>query len=271
MSMVRTARKKLNDILPKSVRVEARKFLYRGNAIVCPLCRNSVRAYLSWGGDLEVHERRKIVGAMRRLNDQCPVCRSSDRTRLMMLYLRDVLSVQTNPYKILHFAPEQGLYVWLSQFPQLEYQPTDLDLKRYRHVTGMVAADMMALPFDSATFDLVICSHVLEHVPDDRRAMAEMKRVLKPNGRALLMVPLATDGLPTDEDPSIVDMQTREQRFGQWDHVRLYSPDDFMARLTGVGFETTAFDPYAAFPQEARELGLNPLEPLIVASASGAA
>jgi SAM-dependent methyltransferase len=271
MSMVRVARKKLNDILPKSFRVEARKLLYRGSAIVCPLCQNSVRTYLSWGGDLEVLERRKVVGGMRRTHDQCPVCRSSDRTRLIMLYLRSVLSVQMNPLKILHFAPEQGLYLWLSKFPQLGYQAADLDLRRYRHLEGIIQTDITDLPFESETFDVVICSHVLEHVPDDLKAMAEMKRVLKPDGRALLMVPLATDGLPTDEDPSIVDIPTREQRFGQWDHVRLYSPDDFMARLVSAGFETTAFDAFAALPHEASELGLNPLETLIVASPASTA
>ena len=128
----------------------------------------------------------------------------------------------------------------------------------------MRSADLTATPFADDEFDIVICSHVLEHVPDDAKAMREIRRILKPGGHALLLTPLATDGLGTEEDPSIHDPEEQDRRFGQWDHVRIYDRDDFLARMRAAGLETTAFAPFEAFPEAAAELGLNPLEILPV-------
>ena len=124
----------------------------------------------------------------------------------------------------------------------------------------MQSADLTNMPFEADTFDLVICSHVLEHVPDDAKAMREIVRILKPGGCAMLLVPLATDGLGTEEDSSINDPQEQERRFGLWDHVRLYGREDFLARLTEAGFEVSVFAPYESAPEDAKRLDLNPLE-----------
>jgi len=94
--------------------------------------------------------------------------------------------------------------------------------------------DITHIPFPEASFDWVYCSHVLEHVPEDRRALSELLRVLKPGGQAVILVPLK--GESTDEDPTVTDPMRREERFGQFDHVRQYGLD-FVDRLQEAGFE----------------------------------
>ncbi len=99
----------------------------------------------------------------------------------------------------------------------------------------MLQADITAIPFTDETFDAVICNHVLEHIPDDRRALAELQRVLKRNGWASIQVPI--EGKLTREDPSIRGAEGRTFHYGQADHVRQYGRD-FLLRLSDGGFST---------------------------------
>jgi SAM-dependent methyltransferase len=252
-------------VLPQPVRFGLRKLLYQGTGRRCPLCAASVRAFVAHGGRAAVLERRQVVGGMMRYGDACPVCHSADRTRLYLLYLEQVLLAGPGRKRVLHVAPETGLYLRLKREPSVSYVATDLDARRYRHIPELIAADLTNLPFEDGDFDAVICSHVLEHVPDDRRAMSEMRRVLAPGGVALLMVPLATDGLGTEEDITLTDPKEMDRRFGQYDHLRLYSPGDFAARLEGVGFRVGWFNGFDQFPAAAEGLWLNPRENLAVA------
>ncbi len=258
-----SVRRKITELLPQPVRFGVRKVLFHGNARRCPLCESAVRSYLPHGGGFEVLDSRKVVGGMRRDNDQCPVCRSADRTRLMMLYLDKVIGAGTRPLRILHVAPDYGLYLWLKKRGNIDYVATDLDLTRYRHMENIQKADLTNLPFDDASFDVVICSHVLEHIPDDRAAMREILRVLKPEGAAMLMVPLATDGKGTEEEPTINDAREQERRFGQWDHVRIYGREDFIGRLQSCGFDVRPFNGFDEFPRDAERFLLNPAETLV--------
>jgi SAM-dependent methyltransferase len=93
--------------------------------------------------------------------------------------------------------------------------------------------DITKIQFPDNFFDFIYCSHVLEHVPDDRQAMREFKRVLAINGVAFLNVPITTER--TVEDPSISDPQERLRLFGQDDHVRRYGLD-YVSRLEDAGF-----------------------------------
>ena len=112
--------------------------------------------------------------------------------------------------------------------------------------------DITSIPHPDDSFDSIICSHVLEHVADDRTAIQELHRVLAPHGWAIVMVPVDQSRELTYEDPSIVDPADRKREFWQEDHVRLYGRD-FPERLRDAGFDVT-LDPYVA------ELGVEALE-----------
>ena len=248
------------NLLPQPVRFGLRKFMFRGSAHTCPLCENRISGFHDHGGGHDVLDTRKVVGGMRRIKDRCPVCHGCDRTRMMMTYLEKVVDVHNNPKSILHIAPDYGLYLWLKRQPNVTYTGSDIDAGRYRHIENMQSADLMDAPFADNSFDIVICSHVLEHVPDDAKAFKEILRILKPGGEAMLLVPLATDGKPTEEEPSISDPAEQERRFGQWDHVRIYSKDDFLDRMRVAGFDVAPFEPFVTMPETAEERMLNPLE-----------
>jgi len=100
-----------------------------------------------------------------------------------------------------------------------------------------VKMDIHAIPFEDNAIDIIFCNHVLEHVDDDRKALSEIHRVLKPGGWAILQVPFFYP-LPktTYEDKSITDPKEREKAFGQDDHVRMYG-EDYGARLAESGFQ----------------------------------
>jgi ubiquinone/menaquinone biosynthesis C-methylase UbiE len=130
---------------------------------------------------------------------------------------------------ILYIAPEYCYRKNFKRFKNIQYTSIDLE-----NPIAMMKMDITDLKFDDSSFDCILCLHVLEHVEDDRNAVKELYRVLKPNGWAILQVPILRD--KTFENPSI---KTREQRlkyFGQEDHVRIYGLD-FKERLTELGFK----------------------------------
>ncbi len=190
-----------------------RSALFRGERHECPLCG----AHLS--GFLVLH---------RPFFRWCPVCRSLQRHRVSWLFIRQhILSV--HPIRrMLHIAPEEALRQAFQRLPDIEYVSMDLYA-----ADVLVRADVGWLPFASHAFDFIYCSHVLEHIPNDRAAMRELQRVLRPGGVALVLVPVW--GKPTFEDPGVTDPVERERLFGQFDHVRWYG-FDIVDRLTDSGF-----------------------------------
>lgn len=163
----------------------------------------------------------------------CPVCQASDRDRLYALFLRLRYSGNAKPIRILDIAPAPALSRLLKGLPGAVYRSADLysDLADDR----VDITDMRL--YADGIFDLIVCSHVLEHVPDDRAAIRELYRVLAPQGLAILMVPILTTLSETDEGPDVVTEEDRWRRFGQGDHVRMYARDDFVARLQAGGFD----------------------------------
>ena len=135
------------------------------------------------------------------------------------------------PKRLLHFAPESRLERKLREIPNLDYLSADLDGER-----AMVAADIRDIPYPADSFDAIYCSHVLEHVVEDRVAMREMHRVLRPGGWALVLVPIVGDH--TFEDPTATTREARLRVFGQADHVRQYGRD-IVDRLRDAGFRAT--------------------------------
>jgi SAM-dependent methyltransferase len=221
--------------LLKQVFLQVRGLYYRGHRYTCPVCNHRFRKMLPGGFDLPVIREKHIIGAGRRENDICPLCQSTDRDRLIYCYLKYETDLFEQPYALLHIAPEPSLYKVFSQSDNLDYHPATKYAEGYYYSQKVETADLLDLHFDESTFDWVICNHVLEHIPNDRRAMHEIFRVLKPGGHAILQVPYAPSLEKTYEDPTITSRADREKYFGQFDHVRIYGRD-YSERLEKAGF-----------------------------------
>lgn len=194
---------------------------YFGRGAGCPLCGGRFRSFAPsrWDGSRWTGQRVR-----------CPRCGSLPRQRLLWAYLVDSGLLAGDP-RVLHLAPEPALAQRLDQLPG--YVSADLEPGR-----AMVQADLTALPFDDAGFEIVLCSHVLEHVPDDVAAMRELHRVLAPGGTAIVQTPVNYQQAATYEDPGETDAAERERRFSQPDHLRVYGPD-LRDRLEATGFDVT--------------------------------
>jgi len=204
-----------------AVRVRAASARHRGSAVTCPLCESSFdRFKADWN----------------RPDALCWRCGSQERQRAQWLLLARRPQLLAGARSLLHFSPEWCLRRRLEALPGLRYVSADID------PAGVdLRLDVTALALPDGAFDAVICSHVLEHVPDDASAMRELRRVTASGGVCLVMVPLALDRERTYEDPAITTRQDRQREFLQHDHVRLYAPD-IAQRLDGAGFEVETVD-----------------------------
>ena len=139
--------------------------------------------------------------------------------------------------KLLHIAPEKNLQKMLKSFSHIKYISGDLNLL----MNCNIRLDITDINFENNYFDVIICNHVLEHIQDERKAMSELSRVLEPDGKAILQVPISKYNKETFEDFSIISPEEREKYFGQKDHVRIYGKD-YKNRLESVGFKVDLFD-----------------------------
>jgi SAM-dependent methyltransferase len=201
----------------------------------CPFCHLRFRRLEPRGRDLPVYAQLGIVGGGLR-EAECPWCRSNDRERLLYLFLQRHTDVLRRPMRVLHVAPEARLRRALAR-RQESYETTDL---RMRGVD--FHCDLAAIPRPDVAYDAILCSHVLEHVTDDRAAMRELRRVLAPGGFAVLQVPIAMRAERTDEEEAPLSPEERSRRFGDPTHVRLYAESDYVARLENAGFSVRADD-----------------------------
>ena len=164
----------------------------------------------------------------------CPFCGSLARNRRLWTLLNETPVLGA----ILDFSPSRALSARFSRLPGIHYVSTDFsgEFPALRHY------DITRIDTPGAAFDIVICYHVLEHVPDDTLAMREMFRVLKPGGIAYVQTPFRDSGI--HENPSCLTGPEREKEFGQKDHVRIYSAEGLAARLRCAGFrvEIKSFD-----------------------------
>ncbi|MEX2493386.1 MAG: methyltransferase domain-containing protein [Nitrospirales bacterium] len=214
------------------------KWDFRGNRFACPFCGGHFGKMLPTGTNVAVWKEKNMVGGGYRLNARCPTrsCQSLDRERLLYLFLKEKTSIFSARVKLLHVAPERNLQkIFLNQ-KNIDYLSADLDAP-----SAMIKMDVMDIQFNDHMFDVVICNHVLEHVPDDKKAMAELHRVLKPNGWALLQVPLSLSLDATYEDATITSPEDRERMFGQKNHLRIYARD-YKDRLECVGFGVKEYE-----------------------------
>lgn len=185
----------------------------------CPMCGSFPALFLPMGEKL-------------RANARCPRCGSLERHRLMYLYFRQETNIFTDPVKLLHFAPEACFVDVFSGQSNIDYLPVDIDGSN-PFIKEQV--DIQDIRYPDNSFDVVYCSHVLEHVPDDRKALLELYRVLKTGGWAILQVPINAGSETTLEDPGINTPELRSRFYGQHDHVRYYGLN-YAQRLQEAGF-----------------------------------
>jgi len=196
----------------------------RGSKYTDPIDGKSFRKFLPYGYE---QQRENVLS---------PSTLSLERHRLLWLYLKNDTGLFTERIKLLHFAPEQAFYKRFKKMQNLEYTTTDLNSP-----LADVKADICNLPFKDNSFNFILCNHVLEHIPDDTKAMQELYRVLEPGGTAILQIPQDLSRAVTFEDNSITSKKERARIFGQYDHVRVYGRDYF-DKLRSIGFNVQEVD-----------------------------
>ena len=234
------------SLLPEWVKSPLRRLIdmaravpYYGEGRFCPVCDKSSRRFRSFG-------------VVQREDAKCPHCYSLERHRFLWLYIsRKTNLFDGKPKKMLHVAAERCFESRFKERLGENYLTADLFTPH-----AMVKMDITNIEYPDQSFDVIYCSHVLEHVQDDKRAMREFFRVLKNNGWAILLVPITSE--KTFEDPSIVEPLERLKAFGQEDHVRRYGPD-YVDRLREAGFsiEVTKVNDLVQ-GDEAVRMGLTP-------------
>ncbi len=212
----------------------------------CPLCNQQVKNYLplpdfyldnlrkyGWKYSFEDSEFCNVK------NYLCPSCGASDRDRLYALYLKRYFAKtrRENAIRIVDFAPSPQLTAFIKNLAtalnqNITYRSADLFMQEADDRVDIM--DMTIYP--DKHFDFFVCSHMLEHVVDDRKALRELYRILKWGGQGILVVPIVLSIDEIDEDPSVTDVAERWRRFGQDDHVRLYSKQGFLRRIEEAGF-----------------------------------
>jgi len=205
-------------------------FLFLGNNFECVFCRKRFRKLLSSGLKQPVLIEKKVISGGYRPNCICPFCGSSDRSRHVYLYLKNKTNIFHEKVKILHVAPELELKKAFLSNPKINYVSVDIEPN-----LAMIQMDITNIQFEDNEFDVIICNHVLEHIPNDRKAISELFRVMRKGGFAILQIPISFSIEKTLEDPTADTPELREKTFGQQDHVRIYGRD-YLKRLSDAGF-----------------------------------
>ena len=198
--------------------------ILKGNKFTDPIDGKSFKSFLPYGYG---KQRNNVLS---------PSTLSLERHRLLWLYLKNETNFFSAPIKILHFAPEQAFYKRFKKLKNLNYVTTDLNSP-----LADVKADICNLPFQDNEFDMILCNHVLEHIPNDTKPMHELYRVMKVGGMGIIQIPQDLNREFTFEDNTITDKNERAKLFGQYDHVRVYGRD-FFDKLRSIGFKVEEVD-----------------------------
>ncbi|MCB9584723.1 MAG: class I SAM-dependent methyltransferase [Polyangiaceae bacterium] len=192
--------------------------LYRGDEVEDPISGKSYRKFLPYGR-LQTRENALSLSL------------SLERHRLMWLYLKLRTDFFSKRARVLHIAPEYCFIRPFRAMKNLDYVTADLNSP-----WADVHMDAHEMPFADDSFDVIFCNHVLEHVADDKKVLAELFRVMRPGGWGLFQVPIDTNLERSHGDPSITNPRERERLYGQSDHVRQYGLD-FEEIVRSVGFD----------------------------------
>ncbi len=206
----------------RAIQAATRATIYGfGNDVECPICKKTYSKFLPFN----------------RPNALCYGCKSLERHRLVYLFLKNETTFFQSKSNVLHFAPEKCLHDVIRQFPDIQYQTADL-MTTYIAAIGVMPDHVMSvtdIKFEENTFDVVMCNHVFELVPDDAQGMKEIYRVLKPNGYAIIQGAVNNSVEKTIETQSL-SPEERKKIAGAHQHVRRYGRD-YKDRLTAAGFE----------------------------------
>lgn len=231
-------------VLPKYLWVRSLK--YKGSEVYCPCCDTGFTHFI------EVGPKREPM--------LCPRCRSNDRDRFFWLYLEKNPGLLFPGMKILHIAPEAVYYKRFRKIPGVQYVAGDKFILQFKNTypKGTVYVDLLDIPFESNAFDFIYCSHVLEYIKDDAKALSEMYRVLKPGGHAIISVPINFGHAHTEEDETITDPKEQERLYGDTGHIRYYG-EDYAERVRQARFQTL-FEPVRDFitPEMIRKCAIKP-------------
>ncbi len=215
--------------------IKLKSYFYYGSNHYCIFCKNYFRKFLPLGVKKKVLINKQIIGGGYRPHVVCPSCGSTDRERLLYYFFshKTDLLLSKKSIKLLHVAPEKNIQEVIRSNPKIKYYGADINLK-----LADIRMDITKIKFSDNFFDVIICCHVLEHILDDKKAITELYRVLKPNGWAILQVPFSPKLTRTFENPDIKSPTDREDIFGQKDHVRIYGKD-YKNRLEKAGFKVS--------------------------------
>jgi len=205
--------------------------LRNSNQYICPCCSYGSTNFIKYG----IPPRKNAL---------CPKCGSLERHRLFYLFLERSLS-NNKKISILHFSPEACLSKLFKSYKSAKYTSADL-----RKTRAEQCEDITQLSFKARSFDLIFCSHVLEHVKNDIKAMKEMSRVLKPNSLAIILVPVSHKA-KTEENTMKVS-QKMQRNMVLHDHVRNYGAD-FKKRIFQSGLKVKVLDYYNTLDRKTRE------------------
>ncbi|MCW3466436.1 class I SAM-dependent methyltransferase [Chitinophaga nivalis] len=227
------------------VYLRMRGMYYHGNEVHCPCCNSSFSRFLPTG--------------VNRRPAQCPRCRSNERDRALWLYLDRHPDFIRPGKKLLHIGPETLFYNRFKKVKGLHYTPADKFVKMFErcYPKDTLFLDIVDMPeIPDNTYDVILCSHVLEYIREDDQAMRELFRVLKPDGIAQIQVPIKPGLKVTHEDDTITTAAERAAVFGDPGHIRFYGAD-YESKLLAQGFET-AFTPFPQLfaPAEIKRYGL---------------
>lgn len=214
---------------------------YLGDAHECPVCGTRLRKFKPiWKSFLRKTAEADYVHPLTSVETfnfiaySCPACDASDRERLFALFFGGVFQSldRGRRYRFIEFAPSRALRRWFKRYPFIEHRGADLYRKTVEDNVDIT--DMTIYP--DGSINLFLCSHILEHVPDDRKALRELHRVLAPDGLGVVMVPLIRGIEDTQEDDAIDSPELRWKYYMDADHRRQYGRRDFVDRMTEAGF-----------------------------------
>ncbi len=220
---------------------------YFSREYYCPVCRNYISHfdrlpdyYFEMAAKHECIVPFEDAESLNIDNYSCPVCGASDRDRLYAIYLESVFDQldHSGTYSFLDIAPSHPLMKFIKSHSFIQYRSADLHMGG---VDDRLSVEDMSM-YPDKSFDFFLCSHVLEHVEDDFNAMRELRRILKPDGRGIVMVPIMLSLQDTYEDPTKTTEAERWKYFGQGDHTRMYAKASFVSRLEKAGFKVEQLD-----------------------------